>query len=70
MKNDIIRARLCEAVKISGLSRGEIAKRADVSGTTVRRYMNGETYPSLKMLVKLCDILDVTADYLLGMTEY
>lgn len=31
MKNDLIRARLCEAVKISGLSRGEIAKRADVS---------------------------------------
>ena len=45
---------------------------ADQLQTTVRsicRYESGEREPSIEMLIRLCNLYDVSADYLIGRTD-
>lgn len=45
---------------------------ADQLQTTVRsicRYESGEREPSIEILIRLCDLYDVSADYLIGRTD-
>ena len=50
------------------LSRGEIAERVGVTGSTYSAWVNGRAIPSDK-LEKLADLFGVSCDYLLGRTE-
>lgn len=46
---------------------------ADAMGLTLRAICNyeaGTREPSIAILIKLCDFYDVTADYLIGRTDY
>ncbi len=46
---------------------------ADAVGVTLRAVWNyeaGMREPSLATLIKLCDLFQVSADYLLGRTDY
>ncbi len=64
-----IQARLREAIKQSGIPQKEIAKRIGVSSQTVSKYMCNDVYPSLDTLAKLCFVLDVKSDYILGLSS-
>lgn len=66
---EVIRARIAEAIKNSGLSQTEIAKRIDVKQPTVGQYLSGRALPSLETLAKLCTVLEVSSDYLLGLSD-
>lgn len=59
--------RLIEARLAAGLNRMGLARRlnyGDVS--TVRNWENGYYDPTVYNLKRLCKVLDVSADYLLG----
>lgn len=64
-----IQKRLRESIAASGISQKEIAKKLGVSPQTVSKYMTKDIFPALDTLAKLCVVLDVSADYLLG-TEF
>ncbi len=65
-----IQIRLRECIKQSNLTQKEIAKEVGVSAQTISKYMKENIFPALDTLAKLCKVLDVKADYILGLCEY
>ena len=59
------RLRECRAEK--GLTQAQLAARLSVTQSTVGKYERGALQPNLEMLVQLCKVLEVSADYLLGL---
>ena len=67
IKIEEIQKRLREAIEYSNLSQKEIAERLGVNPSTVSKYMRMDKYPSLDTFANLCEILDVSADEILGL---
>jgi transcriptional regulator with XRE-family HTH domain len=61
--------RIKELRKKSGLSQKELADKLFVNQTAVSQWERGVTSPSASILIKLCDLFNVTSDYLLGRTD-
>lgn len=65
-----IQLRLRECIKNSPLSQKEIAQEVGVSAQTISKYMKQNIFPALDTLAKLCKVLDVKSDYILGLCDY
>ena len=61
--------RFNEAIKSSGKTQVQLAKEANVSKQCISDYKSGKSLPSLETLCLLCEALDVSSDYLLGLTK-
>lgn len=68
-KNLLFSERLKELRKESGLTQSALAKKLDVSCLTYSNYEHGKSVPAVDTILKLCDTLYVSADYLLGRTN-
>ena len=66
IKIEEIQKRLRDSIEQSGLSQKEIAKKLRINPSTVSKYMRLDKYPSLDTFANLCEILDVSADEILG----
>ena len=62
-----IQKRLREAIELGELSQKEIAEKLGINPSTVSKYMRLDKYPSLDTFANLCQILDVSADEILGL---
>jgi transcriptional regulator with XRE-family HTH domain len=62
--------RFVEAIQTAQITQNKIAELAGVTRQTVSDFKRGRSVPSIHTLVKLCRILDVSADYLLGLADY
>lgn len=69
MENVIIKERLSEELKNSGLTTVEIARLIGVSPEMVTQYRTTKKMPKLDTFAKLCKELDLDANYILGLTE-
>lgn len=65
-----IQQRMRESIKRSGIPQKEIAVKIGVSAQTVSKYMRADVFPALDTFAKLCAVLDVSSDYVLGIGEY
>ena len=54
--------------KKKGLSQAELGKMIGTSGDVVGRYERGDISPSVEVVSKIADALEVSVDYLLGKT--
>ncbi len=70
MELEKIQRRLRESIKQSGIPQKEIAKAIGVSPQTVSKYMKLNIFPALDTLARLCKLLDVSSDYILGVEGY
>jgi len=52
-----------------GLNAIEIAKEIGLSKSAISQIENGLIYPSATNIIKICQLLEVSADYLLGLSE-
>lgn len=66
MKESIIKQRLGEEIKNSGLTTIEIARRINVSPEMITQYKTTKKLPKLDTFAKLCKELDLDANYILG----
>ena len=66
MLNDIQR-RLREAIETSSLSKKELAERLNINPSTISRYLHDDKFPSIETFANLCEVLDVSADDILGL---
>lgn len=66
----IFTKRFNEVLKISGKTQVEIAKAIHVTKQCVTDYKMGKSVPSLETLYLLCKFLEVSADYLLGLSDF
>lgn len=64
-----IQQRLAEAIKHSGYTQTYIAKAIGISQQNISHYIKGDKMPSLETLANLCKLLNVDANYILGITE-
>ena len=66
--NDI-QKRLREAIKYGNISQKELAEKLGINPSTVSKYMRLDKYPSLDTFANICEILDVSADDILGINK-
>jgi transcriptional regulator with XRE-family HTH domain len=52
------------------LSQNELGKRAGTSGDLIGRYERDEVKPSIEVIIKIADALNVSIDYLVGKTSF
>ena len=64
-----IQIRLREAIEDSHMTQTEIAKQLGISQSTVSKYMRLNKFPSIDTFANLCQILDVSADEILGLKD-
>ncbi len=65
-----IQLRLRECIKQSGIPQKEIARQLKISAQTVSKYMCQDVFPALDTFAKLCKLLDIKSDYILGISSY
>lgn len=65
MKGD----RLKFALIKRGMDQYELADMADTSPATISHYINGKRGKKYELLVDICKTLNVSADYLLGLSD-
>jgi transcriptional regulator with XRE-family HTH domain len=51
------------------LSRDELGEKVGTSGAIVGRYERGDMKPSIEIAAKIADALDVSLDYLMGLSS-
>lgn len=66
MEESIIKKRLSEELRNSGLTTIEIAQRIGVSPEMITQYCTTKKLPKLDTFAKICKELDLDANYILG----
>ena len=64
-----IKARVREEIKRSGMTTVELARRVGVSSEMITQYCTTKKLPRLDTFARLCQVLDVSADYILGIDK-
>lgn len=64
-----IRTRLIEAIKLSGQTQTEIAKKAYITSASLSDYIHKGKLPTIETFARLCEALDVSADEILGLRK-
>lgn len=63
-----------EKLKELRISKGwtlkEVAEKIDMSLMAYAHYEHGDREPSIEVLRRLCILFDVSADYLIGLSDY
>jgi len=62
--------KLKELREEKGLSQTKLGEALGVDQTTISQYERGVREPNIQTIKKICDFFGVSADYLLGRTEY
>jgi len=61
--------RIVQELKGSGLSQKEIANKLHIDPANITNWKKGKGFPSIQVLFELCQLLDVSSDYLLGLKD-
>jgi transcriptional regulator with XRE-family HTH domain len=62
--------RIKQAREELGFTQDDLAEKLDVAVLQINRYENGKTEPNGEMVRKIALALNVSADYLLGMSDH
>lgn len=60
-----IQARLAEAIRQSGITQTELARRLGMRQSNISHYIKGDKMPALDTFANLCKLLDVDTNYIL-----
>lgn len=61
--------RIREERLLKGLSQQQLAEMISTSQSTIGKYEREELQPNIEVIEKLCKIFEVSADYLLGLSD-
>lgn len=64
-----IQKRLREEIKNSHLSQKVIAEKLGINPSTISKYLRLDKFPAIDTFANLCEILDVSADDILGLKK-
>ena len=68
-ENKIFPTRLREAMDAAGMNQNKLAKAIRVRRQTISNYTLGQSAPDCEMLAKIAIALNVSTDYLVGLTD-
>lgn len=66
----LIKKRLVEEILSSNFTTIELAKRVGVSPEMITQYKTTRKMPSIENFARLCEVLGVSANYILGLEDY
>jgi len=69
MKN-LVKERIRELRKESGMNQTQLAKALKTYQANISRWEKGLDEPNIDNIIRLCELLNTTADYLLGLSDY
>lgn len=69
IKLEDIQKRLRDEIKNSSLTQKQIAEKLGINPSTVSKYIRLDKFPSLETFANLCQILDVSSDDILGLSD-
>lgn len=69
MKANEIKEKLREEILRSGMTKAEIAKKVGVSPEMITQYCTTGKLPRLDTFAVICEVLDVSANYILGLKD-
>lgn len=69
MKVELIKDRLASEIKSSGRTQTEIAQRLHIKQCNISQYVNKKQLPTIDTLAALCELLDLDANYILGLSD-
>ncbi|MBP3691630.1 MAG: helix-turn-helix transcriptional regulator, partial [Clostridia bacterium] len=55
--------------KKHGMTQSQLAEKLNISDKAVSRWENGNTYPDIELLPVIANILKITMDELMGMSD-
>lgn len=61
--------RIREARQQCGLTQKQVAEKLGITDNALCQYEKGVREPSISTIIELCKLYDVSADYLLGLTD-
>ena len=64
-----IQKRLRDEIKSSPLTQKEIAEKLGINPSTVSKYIRLDKFPAIDTFANLCEVLDVSADDILGLKK-
>ncbi|MDE6790742.1 MAG: helix-turn-helix domain-containing protein [Clostridia bacterium] len=67
---DIFTERFNEILKNEKVSQVKLAEKIGLSKQCISDFKSGRAYPSIHTLRLICRELEVSADYLLGLSDY
>lgn len=62
--------RFNEALKSASISQTELADKIGISKQCISDFKKGKSFPSIHTLYAICSVLNLSADYLLGLSDY
>lgn len=65
----IIKENLRNVIRQRGVTQAWLAEKADTTEATVSRYISGVHSPRIELIAKMATALNVSVDYLLGLSE-
>ena len=51
------------------LTQNQLARKLDITRSSVSYYEKSAIYPSVEILIKICQYFDVSADFMLGLSD-
>ena len=66
-KSELIKINIKKEIELCGKNKSQIAKELGISKPTLSQYLSGKILPSLTTFAKLCEIIDCSADDILGL---
>ena len=52
-----------------GLTQSQLAKKLELTRSSISYYEKNAVYPSIEILIKICRYFDVSADFLIGLSN-
>ncbi len=69
VRKEIIKTRLAEEIKNSGMTNKEIAVAVGVNIAMITKYKKLIKLPSITTLSKICEVIGADANYILGLSD-
>lgn len=66
---DIFTERFNEVIRYELVNQSHLATKIGISRQCISDYKSGKSYPTIQTLSSICKILDVSANYLLGLED-
>lgn len=66
---DIFTERFNEVLRDAELNQKQLADKIGITKQCVSDFKSGKSFPSIHTLKMICSVLEVSADYLLGLTD-
>ena len=67
--NNIIGKRINSALAEKDIKQKELAKKIGVNDNVISYWCSGSRTPNTQQIIQICNVLGVSADYLLGLTD-